>query len=65
MINYLNAQKRGLDSGNGGNGGGSQSSECNGCVRDGGECNWYSQGNWGSAGAYSGAVITCDQSCCR
>jgi hypothetical protein len=42
----------------------STNSQCDGCVRDGGECNWYSQSNWGSQGAYSGAVITCDQSCC-
>jgi hypothetical protein len=66
VINYLDSVKRGMSGGGGNNGGGdARSSQCNGCVRDGGECNWYSQSNWGSSGAYSGAVITCDQSCCR
>jgi hypothetical protein len=44
--------------------GGARSSECNGCVRDGNECVWMSQSNWGQ-GAYSGAVSSCDAKCCQ
>ncbi len=42
------------------------SSQCAGCVRDGNNCVWISQGNWGSgyANPYSGAVSSCDPSCC-
>jgi hypothetical protein len=42
------------------------SSQCAGCVRDGNDCVWISQGNWGSgyANPYSGAVSSCDRSCC-
>lgn len=39
-------------------------SDCNGCVWDGDTCAWYSQSNWGSNVAYSGAVMTCDSACC-
>jgi hypothetical protein len=51
--------------GGGSSSGGSKSSACDGCVRDGNECVWISQGNWGSQNAYSGAVSTCDSSCCQ
>jgi len=47
----------------GGEGLPSRSADCNGCVWDGDTCAWYSQSNWGH-GAYSGAVATCDNSCC-
>ena len=50
--------------GGGGSGGRSQSSQCQGCVWDGTSCSWYSQSDWGSQNAYSGAVISCDASCC-
>lgn len=45
----------------------SNSSQCNGCVRDGNDCVWLSQSNWGSgwASPYSGAASSCDPSCCR
>lgn len=49
---------------NGGNSGGSGSSSCDGCVNDGsGSCVWLSQSDWG-AGAYNGAALSCDPSCC-
>lgn len=47
-----------------GGGGSAQSSECQGCVRDGDDCVWISQSNWGK-GAYSGAVTSCDPKCCQ
>ncbi|MBI5545026.1 MAG: hypothetical protein HY901_14135 [Deltaproteobacteria bacterium] len=62
VIAMLEAQSRGLQGGGGG--GASQSKECEGCRWDGSSCAWYSQGNWGSNVAYSGAVITCNSSCC-
>jgi len=40
------------------------SSECNGCKRWGDDCMWASESNWGK-GPYSGAVSSCDPSCCR
>jgi len=40
-----------------------RSSECQGCVKDGNDCVWISQGNWGQ-GPYSGAVSSCDPKCC-
>lgn len=47
--------------------GGSGRKECQGCVRDGNNCVWLSQGNWGSgyANPYSGAAADCDPSCCQ
>lgn len=57
----------------GGQGGGSQPAankpskkECEGCVRDGNDCVWLSQGNWGTgyASPYSGAAAGCDPACC-
>jgi hypothetical protein len=68
VIALLDAQSRGLQQGGGGQAGGQgggRSKDCEGCVWDGSECAWYSQGNWGSNVAYSGAVISCDRSCCR
>jgi hypothetical protein len=44
--------------------GGSKGSECDGCVRDGNECIWLSQSNWGP-GAYSGAASSCEAYCCQ
>lgn len=43
------------------------SSQCNGCVRDGNSCVWLSQSNWGTgwASPYSGAASSCDPSCCQ
>ncbi len=40
--------------------------DCNGCVRDGNDCVWISQGDWGTGpnSPYSGAVITCNAGCC-
>jgi len=60
VIAMLEAQSRGLQGGQGA----SQSKECDGCRWDGTSCAWYSQGNWGTNVAYSGAVITCDNACC-
>ncbi|MBL8921365.1 MAG: hypothetical protein JNJ54_21070 [Myxococcaceae bacterium] len=50
-----------------GGGGGGRSAECQGCVRDGDDCVWVSQGNWGSGpnNPYSGAVSSCDPACCQ
>ena len=47
----------------GGGGGGS----CSGCVRDGNDCVWISQGNWGTGAnsPYSGAVSSCATACCQ
>ncbi|MFZ5475423.1 MAG: hypothetical protein ACOZNI_01500 [Myxococcota bacterium] len=55
----------GADQGGQASGGSAKGSQCDGCVWDGTECNWYSQSNWGSQNAYSGAVISCDPGCCR
>ncbi len=49
--------------GDGSGTGGGQTSECDGCVRDGDSCVWLSQSDWG-AGPYSGAAWDCDPSCC-
>ncbi len=48
-------------------GGSGKSAECQGCVRDGDDCVWISQGNWGQGpnSPYSGAVTSCDPSCCQ
>lgn len=59
VIDALDRQQRGLQSGAGGTGGRS----CQGCVWDGSLCSWYSRSDWGP-GAYSGAVVSCDASCC-
>ncbi|MFN7135576.1 MAG: hypothetical protein ACK4N5_26125, partial [Myxococcales bacterium] len=60
--------QQGQQQGGGGRGGnpGAGRKECEGCVRDGSECVWLSQGNWGSgwAATYSGAASSCDPSCC-
>jgi hypothetical protein len=66
VVAVLDAQQRGFEEPAGGQAaqGGQQSSECEGCRWDGSECNWYSQSNWGSNVAYSGAVISCNSSCC-
>jgi hypothetical protein len=42
------------------------SASCKGCVRDGNDCVWISQSNWGTGpnSPYSGAVSSCDPSCC-
>lgn len=42
------------------------SAQCKGCVRDGNDCVWISQSNWGTGNnsPYSGAVSSCDPSCC-
>lgn len=48
----------------GSSGGSAKGSECDGCVRDGNECIWLSQSNWGP-GAYSGAASSCNASCCE
>jgi hypothetical protein len=56
-------QQGGPTGGGGGGAGASQSGECQGCVRDGNECVWISQSNWGK-GPYSGAVSSCSPHCC-
>lgn len=42
-------------------------SQCSGCVRDGSDCVWLSQSNWGQgyASPYSGAAASCDPGCCQ
>jgi hypothetical protein len=43
------------------------SGACRGCVRWGDDCMWASQSDWGpghSGNSYSGAVSSCDPSCC-
>lgn len=56
VILALDAQQRGLSQQGGGSSGGSSgNSNCDGCVWDGSTCAWYSQGNWGTNVAYSGA----------
>lgn len=51
----------------GGRGGGNGRKECQGCVRDGNDCVWISQSDWGHGpnSPYSGAVSSCDPSCCQ
>jgi hypothetical protein len=53
--------------GNGGGGGNGKGSRCAGCVRDGNECIWLSQSNWGTGpnSPYSGAAASCDADCCQ
>ncbi len=52
---------------NRGGGGNQKGSRCAGCVRDGNDCVWISQSNWGTGNnsPYSGAVSSCDADCCQ
>jgi hypothetical protein len=66
------AQLQALQQAQGGNSGGSsgnagKGSRCAGCVRDGSDCVWVSQSNWGTGNnsPYSGAVSSCDADCCQ
>ncbi len=64
----LAAQLQALKAAQGNQGQGrNRSSQCAGCVRDGNQCVWISQSNWGTGpnSPYSGAVSSCDPSCCR
>jgi hypothetical protein len=56
-----------MQSGNGNGGGNAKGSRCSGCVRDGNDCVWISQSNWGTGNnsPYSGAVSSCDADCCQ
>ena len=62
----LQAIQQAQGGGNRGGGGNAKGSRCAGCVRDGNECIWLSQSNWGTGNnsPYSGAVSSCDPSCC-
>ncbi|MFO0595940.1 MAG: hypothetical protein U0228_11560 [Myxococcaceae bacterium] len=63
------AQLQAIQQAQNGNNAGSQGkgSRCAGCVRDGNECVWISQSNWGTGNnsPYSGAVSSCDADCCN
>lgn len=64
QLQAIQAQQQG----NRGNGGGNnKGSRCAGCVRDGNECIWLSQSNWGTGNnsPYSGAAASCDADCCQ
>lgn len=64
------AQLQALQAAQGGGnrgGGNNKGSRCAGCVRDGNDCVWISQSNWGTGtnSPYSGAVSSCDADCCQ
>jgi hypothetical protein len=64
QLQALAAQAQGSG---GSSGGGDKGSRCAGCVRDGSDCVWVSQSNWGTGpnSPYSGAVSSCDADCCQ
>ena len=63
----LQAIQQAQGGGNRGGGGNAKGSRCAGCVRDGNECIWLSQSNWGTGNnsPYSGAAASCDSDCCQ
>ena len=63
----LQAIQQAQGGGNRGGGGNAKGSRCAGCVRDGNECIWLSQSNWGTGNnsPYSGAAASCDADCCQ
>jgi len=63
----LQALQAAQGGGNRGGSGNNKGSRCAGCVRDGNECVWISQSNWGTGtnSPYSGAVSSCDADCCQ